>query len=322
MTKARLIILFFLGLIKVYGQIPVARDTSFSVYSAYTKAAKQYPGISIVAEIHLKEIKEEKDIVYCDLNGRKLLTDAFYPADKNKINGIAIIIIHGGGWRSGKRAMHYPLAQRLATLGYTCFTPEYRLSTEAVFPAAVFDIKAAIKWVKQNKFTYNIDTSKTVLLGFSAGGELAAFVGTTADIKKFENSDCNKGFSSKVNALIDIDGTLSFTHPESSEGDDSKKLSAATQWLGVAKKDSLQLWQEASPLTHVNNQTPPVLFINSSIASMHAGRDDFIKVLGENKIYSEVHSFENSPHTFCLFNPWFQPVVEHIDDFLRNIFKK
>ena len=171
MTKARLIIFFFLGLIKVHGQIPVAPDTSFSVYSAYTKAAKQYPGISIAAEIHLKEIKEEKDIVYCDLNGRKLLTDVFRPADKNKINSIAIIIIHGGGWRSGKRAMHYPLAQRLATLGYTCFTPEYRLSTEAVFPAAVFDIKAAIKWVKQNKFTYNIDTSKTVLLGFSAGGK-------------------------------------------------------------------------------------------------------------------------------------------------------
>lgn len=319
MLKCFLTILIFIAAKNVYGQI-LAVDTSFSVYSAFTKAIKKYPGISIAEWQHSKEIKEQKDIAYCNLKERKLMLDVFYPSDKNKVNGMAVIIIHGGGWRSGNRSMHYPLAQKLSTLGYTCFTPEYRLSTEAIFPAAVSDIKAAVKWVKQNAVSYNIDTSRVAILGFSAGGELAVFTGATADNQKFETNDCCKGFSSKVNAVVDIDGTLSFVHPESSEGDDSKKLSAATQWLGIAKKDSLQLWKNASPLTYAGNKTPPTLFINSSVASMHAGREDYVKVLTENNIYSEVHSFENSPHTFCLFNPWFEPTVGYIDRFLKKVF--
>jgi len=53
---------------------------------------------------------------------------------------------------------------------------------------------------------------------------------------------------------------------------------------------------------------------------MHAGREDFIKLLTENNIYSEVHSFENAPHSFCLFTPWFQPTVDFIDAFLKKVF--
>ncbi|WP_278036430.1 hypothetical protein [Flavobacterium nitratireducens] len=51
---------------------------------------------------------------------------------------------------------------------------------------------------------------------------------------------------------------------------------------------------------------------------MHAGRDDYLKVLNTNGIYSEVHEFENSPHSFCLFNPWFEPTIGYIDGFLKK----
>lgn len=54
---------------------------------------------------------------------------------------------------------------------------------------------------------------------------------------------------------------------------------------------------------------------------MHAGRDDYLKVLNTNGIYSEVHEFENSPHSFCLFNPWFEPTIGYIDGFLKKVFK-
>jgi pectinesterase len=296
-------------------------DTSFSTYSAYDKAVKIYPGIQIVEAFHSKAVAVKKDIVYCTSGKRKLLLDVFYPSAAATSNGIAVIIIHGGGWRSGNRAQHYPLAQRLASLGYTCFTPEYRLSAEALYPAAVIDIRSAIRWIKLNAAGYPIDTSKIAALGFSAGGELAAFVGATGAIQQLEDADCNAGATPGVQAIVDIDGTLSFVHPESAEGDDSKKRSAATQWLGVAKKDSLQLWKAASPLTYVNEYTPPMLFINSGIAAMHAGREDCIKILEAHNIYSEIHSFENAPHTFCLFHPWFEPMVGYIDSFLEKCFK-
>ncbi len=297
-------------------------DTSYNTNAAYRNSKRSNPETQFVDEYHPSTINEKKDIVYCGLGERKLLLDIFYPKGKSKVKRTAIIIIHGGGWRSGNRMQHYPLAQRLADLGYVCFTPEYRLSTEALFPAAVHDIKSTIRWVKGNAKEYNIDTNKITVLGFSAGGELAAFMGATNGNAAFEGTACTFNAGSNVQAVVDIDGTLSFVNPESGEGDDSKRISAASNWFGASKKDDPELWKQASPLTHAGKTTPPTLFINSSVDRMHAGRDDYIKVLAGYGIYTEVQRFENSPHHFCLFEPWFTPTVNHIDSFLKKIFNK
>jgi pectinesterase len=53
---------------------------------------------------------------------------------------------------------------------------------------------------------------------------------------------------------------------------------------------------------------------------MHAGRNDYIEILSRHKIYTEVQRFENSPHHFCLMEPWFEPTVKYIDDFLKKVF--
>jgi pectinesterase len=55
---------------------------------------------------------------------------------------------------------------------------------------------------------------------------------------------------------------------------------------------------------------------------MHAGRSDYINILNEHNIYSEVHTFEGAPHSFCLFDPWFDPMVKYIDEFLKKVFNK
>lgn len=295
-------------------------DTSYSTYSAYQKAIKEYPEIRIVPEYKTDAVAEKRNVTYCSIGKRVLQLDVFYPKEKTAVNKIAVIIIHGGGWRSGNRAQHYPLAQHLAALGYTCFTPEYRLSTEALFPAAVYDIKAAIRWVRKNAGFYGIDTAKITAMGFSAGGEMAAFMGSTGNMPLFEGLLCNSTQPSHVNAVVDMDGTLSFVHPDASEGDDSKKTSAATHWFGYSKKDKPELWKAASPLSYAGSQTPPTLFINSAVAPMHAGREDYIKILNEHNIYSEVKVFEGAPHSFCLFDPWFGPSVKYIDAFLQKVF--
>lgn len=300
-------------------------DTSFTTWSAFVNARKSHPEIQIVPELRSEKIISKKNIEYRRLMRHKILlsTAAFYPAQQSSAKHPAIVIIHGGGWRSGSPSQHYPLAEHLAKRGYVCFTPQYRLSTLAPYPAAIYDLKAALRWVVRHAGKYQVDTSKIVVLGFSAGGELAAFLGATAGDKKFEGPIINKKEpeTASIHAVVDIDGTLSFTHPETGEGDDSKKTSAATYWLGYHKKDSLALWAEASPLAHVGPHMPPTLFINSGVARMHAGRDDFIKVMNKYNIYSEVKTFENAPHAFCLFDPWFQPTVNYIDDFLKRVFK-
>ncbi len=296
-------------------------DTSYTTISAYKNTRATHPNIKIINEFKLASVAEKRNITYCSIGDRKLKLDAFYPKEKSTTPKTAIIIIHGGGWRSGNRTQHYPLAQKLADLGYVCFTPEYRLSTEALFPAAVFDIKAAIRWVRKNAVLYNADTSRIVAMGFSAGGEMAAFMGTTGNMPLFEGTTCNTDMKSHVNAVVDIDGTLSFVHPDGGEGDDTKRTSAATYWFGYPKKDNMELWKAASPLSYVSRNTPPTLYLNSSVARMHAGREDYIKVLNEHNIYSEVHDFEGAPHSFCLFDPWFEPTVNFIDGFLKKVFK-
>lgn len=300
-------------------------DTSFTNYSAYLSAKRLYPDIRLAEELRSPAIEEKRSIIYCTMktagNDRNLLLDVFYPTEISKKKRTAIIIIHGGGWRTGNRTQHYPLAQTLASLGYVCFTPEYRLSTEALYPAAILDLQAAIRWVHSNAAIYNIDGDKIVALGFSAGGELAAFLGAT-DSPLCDKGRCNAGSSSKVQAIVDIDGILSFVHPESGEGDDSKKTSSATYWFGYSKQDSIAIWENASALKYVGPYTPPTLFINSSVKRMHAGRNDYVEVLNKYGIYTEVHEFPDAPHAFCLFHPWFNPTVKYIDDFLKNIFIK
>jgi pectinesterase len=294
-------------------------DTSFNMASAYENARKEHPDIKIATVPPSKAVLEKKDIVYCKA-GKDLHMDGFYPAKKSTKGRPAILIIFGGGWRSGNRTMHYALARRLAMLGYVCYTPEYRLSTEALYPAAVHDLKSAIRWIHANAKKEQVDTSKLATLGFSAGGELAAFVGVTNNLSRFNGNECNETASSNVKAVVDIDGTLSFVHPESGEGNDTRSTSAATYWFGFPKKDNMALWEDASPLTHAGKETPPFLFLNSSVDRMHAGREDFIRILDKHGIYSEVHTFPGSPHAFCLFEPWFEPTVKYIDGFLTKVF--
>lgn len=296
-------------------------DTSFTNYSAFKSAKKKYPQIRLVEEQPSTDVKEEKSIIYFRTGGRELRLDAFCPAGGREAGGTpAVLIIHGGGWRSGNRSQHIPLAQRLAAKGLACFTVEYRLSTEALYPAAVYDLKEAVRWIRKNSRKYHINPEKIAALGFSAGGELAAFLGATNGDKRFESPAGNRKVPASVNAVVDIDGTLSFVHSESGEGDDTKSISAATYWFGYKKAEKPELWKDASPLTHAGKTSPPFLFINSSVDRMHAGRDDFRKILQSFNVYSEVQSFPDSPHTFCLFEPWFDPTVNYISSFLDKVF--
>ncbi len=325
MKKVLFLFMVVVATVKTHSQSTVGTtgipDTSYNLHNEYQKLRKNYPGIKMVTAQRPAQVTEIRNIIYCKTGTRELQLDVFYPNDKASSKKTALLILHGGGWRSGSRTLHYPLAQRLAALGYVCITPEYRLSTEALYPAAIHDIKAAIRWVRKNAYKYNIDTTKIVASGHSAGGELAAFIGATNYNPLFENTGCNDNFSSHVNAVIDMDGTLAFIHPESGEGDDSKRISAATNWFGYSKTENPDLWKQAAPLTHVGRHTPPTLFINSSVTRMHAGRDDFIRVLNQYGIYSEVKTFEGSPHSFVLFNPWFDSTSNAIDNFLKKVFK-
>jgi len=286
----------------------------------YNKNLKNYPFITVAPVIYSGKINISQNVIFSATKERDLRLDIYYPKEKGNKKRTAVIFLHGGGWRSGNKEMHGPLLQRLADKGYVCIASEYRLSTEALYPAAIYDVKTAIRWARKNAKRYNIDPEKIVIAGHSSGGELAAFAAATNADKHFEGEGEYSNYSSIANAVIDIDGTLAFIHPESGEGDDSKKTSAGTFWFGYSKTEDPDLWKQAAPLTHAGMNMPPVQFINSSVARMHAGREDLIKILRSYNIYSEVRTFENSPHSFLLFDPWIDSTVTCMQQFLEKVF--
>ena len=300
-------------------------DTTFTTYQAWDKIRKEFPQAAIVYPKLPKGVKEIRDVLYCTLpetpyGKRELHLDLFRPEKSGRYP--ALLLVHGGGWRSGNKSLQVPMAQKIAAKGYVTASIEYRLSPEALYPAAVYDIKAAIRFLRANAAKFGIIADKIAITGSSAGGELAAFMGTTNGNKKFEGNQCNNGVSSSVQAVIDMDGVLDFTDPNESGKDPvPSRRSAGTWWFGASFKENPDRWIEASPITYAGKTTPPMLFINSALPRFHAGRDSLITILDKYRIYTEVHTIENTPHPFWLFHPWFEPTVQYMVHFLDKTLK-
>jgi pectinesterase len=306
-------ICFIVSVFTAHSQNTFEIDSSYTIHNTFKKYIKQYPDIQIVKSQDFENVIEEKDIEYKDLGYRKLLLDAYY--NNSKVLKPAVILIHGGGWKSGNKSLMEPMAQHIASKGYACFTVDYRLSLEAIFPAGILDVKNAIQFVKTNVDRYFVDTTKVVVLGCSAGGQMAALIGTTNKNKAFEDVNNDMDQSSNVQAIVDIDGILAFKHPESEEGE------SASLWLGGNSEENLETWINASALTHTDQNTPPILFISSKHDRFQAGRDDMIKILDQYNIYNQVENFPNAPHSFWLFHPWFEDTVDYVTKFLDKTFK-
>lgn len=314
MKKSVVNSLFISIVFSSFAQKDIPRDTSFTVNGTFIKEQKKRPYITIASPITSKTVFIKKDIVFRKIKERELSLDVYYPKDTRKRKQ-AVLLIFGGGWRSGDKSQNEAMATDLANRGYVAVSAEYRLSLEAPYPAAVYDLKETIKWMKVSAKAYGIDSNRIATLGVSAGGQLAALIGSTNGINHFEDNLGNFAATSTVNAVVDIDGILAFHHPESAES------AVAAQWLGGTYEQNPTNWKEASALEHVDNIAVPFLFINSSLPRFHAGRDDLIKKLDSLHIYSEVHTMDDTPHPFWFFNPWFTPLMNYVDGFLKRINK-
>ncbi|WDF66373.1 alpha/beta hydrolase [Flavobacterium sp. KACC 22763] len=312
MRNFKLILVLFFNVIVMQSQ-QYKVDTSYTIKSTYAKLIKKYPFITIPEIKANSDVKEIFDLVYNKEQDRVLHFDAFINTKKRK--NPAVIMIHGGGWRSGNKNQMQFIGKEIAAKGYSCFAIEYRLSLEAKYPTGVIDVKNAIKFIKDNAEKFNVDPNKIAVLGCSSGGQMAALIGTTSNDPFFEDKNFKSRSSSKVHAIIDVDGVLAFKHPESSEGD------MAAFWLGGKSDEIPENWKNASALSHTDKNTPPVLYICSSIPRFHAGRDDMIQILNQYKIYNEVQTIPDSPHSFWFYEPWFTQTISYSVRFLDTIFK-
>lgn len=293
--------------------IPV--DDSYTVSQRFERYKDQYTDISWpVAEFQSGQ-KVLFDRRYKSIGARELHIDVFLPV-AGRANSKGILLVHGGGWRSGNKSHFYALATRLAQRGYAVFLPEFRLSPEAPYPAGLIDVNDALVWVKGQAQTFGIDPKRLALGGASSGGQMAALVAYTADTPLYKSQ---AGDDTRVSALIDIDGVLDFTTPlalqyENAAGDSS----AAGLWLGGAMEKVPDRWREASAAKHVSAAAPPTLVISSGLTRFTAGHEDVEAKLNAQSIAYRYTAFDNAPHDIWLFDPWFSRIVDLIDGFLSE----
>lgn len=300
---------------------PVPRDTSYNVNAVYRQIHRDFPMAVPVRDSLPEGVVAERNLVYATLQNtpygkRDLHLDVFRPKGPDKRP--AVIMVHGGGWRSGTKEMEVPLAQMLAARGFVTVAVEYQLSLEAKYPAAVHNLKAAVRWLRAYADQYGIDTSKIAISGTSAGGQLAALVGLTNGVGLFEGAQGIKG-SSKINAIVAIDGAMDFMAP-SSLNLQRRSNSPDVEWLGGTFEEKPAIWKEASPAFWAGPSTVvPMLFVNGGFSRFHAGQDELIGMLKEWKSYYEVHAFDIKMHPFWLFHPWADRVVDYMDEFFQKL---
>ncbi len=288
---------------------------AFSRENAVEQARAAHPNVSLPPDELPPGVRVSESLVYSTAGDHDRALDLYVPA------GIArhpaLIIVHGGGWESGDRAMERPLAGRLAGLGYAAAPVSYRLRAEGRFPNALYDLKAAVRWLRKNADRYGLDPAHIGAIGASAGGQLVALLGATNGIARFEGDLGSEGVPSDVQAVVDIDGVADFTSPLLVDKE-ARAPAAPTRFLGGSYAERASIWREASAIFHVGAGSAPTLFLCSTAKTpILPGRPEMCARLKQSGVACDLVVVPNTPHPFWLMNPWFEPTVAEIDRFLR-----
>ncbi len=313
------------------GYPPVPRDTSFTIHSTAVKTAKKHPELKVATPAMPAGVKARQDVVYTTIRGtkygdRRLLADVYRP-DNDSLYP-ALIMVHGGGWNSGDKTLQRRLAQQIAAHGYVTIPIEYRLLQEAQYPAGLHDVKTAVRWVRAKAAELGVDTTRVAISGCSAGGQLAALVGTTNGSRRHEGNGEYGGHSSDVQAVVDIDGIVTFVS-DYNLADVAERVRTHNgewpvnaRWLGGLPDDVPDNWAEASSILWVTDRTAPVCFINSQLPRYHDGRDPYCELLKARGIATEVYELDSPIHPFWFFDPFFDQTVAHTVSFLDRTLSK
>jgi acetyl esterase/lipase len=196
-----------------------------------------------------------RDVTYRTVGGVALALDIYLPGT----SGLhpAIVFIHGGAWHTGDKRSFAEHAMHFAGLGYVCFSINYRLAPTYTFPAALEDVRCAVRWVREHATDYGVDPARIAAVGSSAGAHLAALLGTAPESL---GSCGNPAVPSRVQAVVALFGPMDLTL--AAQYQDAAQVVA--DFLGATYADDPGLWQAASPITWVSPDDPPFLLIHGT----------------------------------------------------------
>ncbi len=209
-------------------------------------------------------VEKHADVTYASIGDRDLLLDVYLPASRSDRPIPAIVWVHGGGWRGGSKN-NIGRSQPILERGYGLVSVGYRLSGEAIFPAAIADVKAAMRWVRANASGFGFDPDRLGAWGSSAGGHLVALLGTAHDVEEWDSiHEENAGVSSRPDAVCNWFGPTDFLRMNDFAGriDHDAANSPESRFIGGPIQEHPEKAQRANPIRYVTSDDPPILHMH------------------------------------------------------------
>lgn len=230
-----------------------------------------------------QEPVRQTSLVYAAPEGESLELDLYRPAGLSSPAPV-VLVVHGGSWQSGDRGQLADLNRYLVSKGYAVAAVSYRLAPRWPFPAARDDVRAAVAFLQTHASELEIDPRRMVLLGRSAGGQLALLVAYTAG---------DPAIRGAIAFYAPADLRYSYEHPGNPLVLDSRGVLRA--YLGGSPEQRPEAYAAASPLNFVGAGTPPTLLI-------HGERDELVKPIHSERLAARLA--QAGRPVFFLSLPW------------------
>jgi acetyl esterase/lipase len=238
-----------------------------------------------------EEIQVEKNLVYATKDKKDLKLDAYLPTGNGPKP--SVVVIHGGGWMSGSKWQLGRYAAALAKRGVNTFAINYRLAPKYKHPAQVEDCRDAVRWVRKNSKKYGGDPKRIGALGYSAGAHLSAMLAVTG----MDAKEDPEGIGTEI--LVAVGGGTPcefFSLPP-----DNK---AMAYWLGGSRKRFPKVYQDASPISHLDAEDSPIFFFHGAVDGLVrvSGAREMSKKMQELGIDTKFYLIEDAGHFAAVFN--------------------
>lgn len=242
-----------------------------------------------------------RNIAYAkDSDNPRQKLDLYIPRTKSKKPLPVVVWIHGGGWIEGDKADSPAL--ELAKKGFAACSINYRLAPKNIFPAQLYDCKAAIRWLKVHGTEFGLNKNLIGVWGVSAGGHLALMLATTSNIESLEGDLGNNQADSSIKACCDWCGPTDLISFKSQCAPDSAYSTVSPAdlvdaLLGGPVEKNKELAKQASPITYVPNvetTCPPILI-------MHAKNDPIVPFI-QSQEFANLLSSKKMPVTMIKIN--------------------
>jgi acetyl esterase/lipase len=216
------------------------------------------------------EMESRPGLVYAQHDATKLVGDLYLPKGRSKAP--VLVAIHGGDWQTGDRDFYRYWGLFLARNGYAVFAIDYRLRAAGVYPAAVYDCKAAVQFVRAKAAEFDLDPNRIGLIGDSAGAHLAALVALAGEqFTTAYREDANAAVPASVKAVVGFYGVYDmlaqWTHDQTARPRDP----IVEKFLGVSPMQNRRIYFEASPISYATIDHNQIRFL-----LIHGTDDDIV----------------------------------------------